>query len=147
MAKPSKLNKDTKRRLLESIAAGNYLKVACAYAGISYSTYRNWMVRGEHAIKGQYREFFEEVNEAIAEAEVVSVAQIKKAENQDWRAAAWMLERRHPERWANTHRVQLEVQKKLEATLVALESVMPTTAYNELLTALASLDPTGEAET
>jgi len=140
MAKPSKLNKDRKERLLESIAAGNYLKVACAYAGISYSTYRNWMVQGEQTTKGQYRKFFEEVNEAIAEAEVVSVARIKKAENRDWRAAAWLLERRHPERWANTHRIQQEVDKQQEATLEALESKMPAKSYDDLLKALVSLD-------
>jgi transposase len=57
MARPSKLTPEVTKRLTEAIRAGNYYEAACGYAGIGYSTFRAWMVRGEKAKSGKYREF------------------------------------------------------------------------------------------
>jgi hypothetical protein len=74
MARPSKLTPEVTKRLTEAIRAGNYYEAACGYAGIGYSTFRAWMVRGEKAKSGKYREFVEAITRAEYEAEVRMVA-------------------------------------------------------------------------
>jgi hypothetical protein len=46
-----------------------------------------------------YVEFSNAVEKAMAEAEVAGVNAIVVAAARHWQAAAWMLERKHPERW------------------------------------------------
>ena len=59
------------------------------------------MDRGEEAKSGAYRDFYLAVEQARAEAESIQVVRVSQAANNgSWQAAAWLLERRHPERWA-----------------------------------------------
>ena len=41
--RPCKLTPERQKRLCEAIAAGNYYKAACAFAGLDYCTFRRWM--------------------------------------------------------------------------------------------------------
>ena len=50
--RPSKLTSEVKARLVQAIEAGNYYEAACGYAGITYTTFRNWMIKGENAKSG-----------------------------------------------------------------------------------------------
>jgi len=104
MARPSKLTPEITKRLTEAIRAGNYYEAACGFAGIHYSTFRKWMIKGEKAKSGKYREFFEAVTRAEYEAEVRMVAQWQKHMPEDYRAIRDFLERRHPERWGQKKR-------------------------------------------
>ena len=99
MGRPSKLTPEITKRLTEAIRAGNYYEAACAYAGIAYSTFREWMVKGEKAKSGKYREFMEAVKKAEHEAEVRMVAMWQKHMPENWQAIATFLERRYPDRW------------------------------------------------
>ncbi len=99
MARPSKLTPEVTKRLTEAIRAGNYYEAACGYAGIGYSTFRAWMVRGEEAKSGKYREFMESIKKAEQEAEVRMVAMWQKHMPDNWQAIATFLERRYPDRW------------------------------------------------
>ena len=78
MGRPSKLTPEVQERICQAIRAGNYYEAACAYAGIGYSTFRVWMIKGEKAKSGKYREFLEAVTRAEHEAEVRMVAQWQK---------------------------------------------------------------------
>jgi hypothetical protein len=78
---------------------------AAEAAGISESTYYSWLKRGNPAGKKQadapYREFREQVLQAQAEAEAILVTRIGNAAAKgSWQAAAFLLERQYPERWA-----------------------------------------------
>jgi transposase-like protein len=99
MARPSKLTPETKDRIVAAIRAGNYAEPAARSAGISEATYHRWMKRGERESKGIYRDFYEEVRRAEADAEVEAVARLRKAMPDDWRACLSYLERRYTERW------------------------------------------------
>jgi transposase len=84
-------------------------EMAARAAGISEATFYRWLQRGENSKSGIFREFCEAVKnaEAEAEAELLSFI-IEQARSGTWQAAAWILERRHPERWARRERMEHE---------------------------------------
>jgi hypothetical protein len=88
--------------LEEMLVAGNYLKTAAVAAGISEPTLHRWLVRGESGRPADalYRELRERVQRARAQGEAALVARIAAAAEDSWQAAAWLLEREYPERWA-----------------------------------------------
>ena len=100
--RPTKLDAATQVRIVQAISAGNYYEAASVYGGIDYSTFRLWMQRGEAASSGLFRDFFEAVKRAEAEAEVRTVAQWQAQVPEDWRAARDFLARRYPSRWGPT---------------------------------------------
>lgn len=97
----SVLDQELIARIAQMIRAGNYVEVACAAAGVSRQTFYNWLAEGE-ADKAApiYKEFRDRIDAARAEGEARNVALIAKAAAASWQAAAWMLERQYPDRWA-----------------------------------------------
>ena len=91
----SKLNKDTKARLVEGIQLGMTNKLAAQYAGISEQCFYQWRDKAK-AGNPEHVELFESLKRAEAQSAAHSLAVIKKAaQDGTWTAAAWMLERRH----------------------------------------------------
>ena len=82
---------------------------ACARAGISQDTFGRW--------RKQSADFAEEVKKAEAEAIARNVTVIQKAAGTSWQAAAWWLERRHPNDFARTERLQHGGPEGKEITL------------------------------
>ena len=109
MARPSKLTAEVQQRIVDAIAAGNYMETAAHYAGIHKDTLYEWLKRGRAAKKGDetYTAFAQAVEEALARAEIRDVALIARAAEHVWQAAAWRLERRYPEKWGR-RKVELE---------------------------------------
>lgn len=62
------------------------------------------MKRGSDSKAGVYFEFFEAVKTAEAQAVARSVATIQAASRKSWQAAAWWLERKHPDEWGRKER-------------------------------------------
>lgn len=111
MARPTKLTKEVTDRICLAIRAGNYSKVAAAMAGVSETTYYKWLELSEKPnAKKEYKEFRESVEQAEAEAEVAAIARIRQAaDNGDWKAAGWYLERKHGERWGRNDKIRQEI--------------------------------------
>lgn len=116
MARPTKLNPDTQKDIIDALTAGNYFDAACEYAGITATTGYNWMKRGREELKRRgdprvkdgtkqwereqpFVEFFEAVSRASARVEVRTIAKIQQAGDDDWRALAWFMEHRYPSKW------------------------------------------------
>ncbi len=99
MARPTKLTREMRDRIVQAIRAGNYAEIACRASGISASTYYRWLERGEREPDSIHGEFEAAVRLAEAESEVHAVALLRRAMPGDWRAALAYLERRHPGRW------------------------------------------------
>ena len=101
----TKLTPEIQRHIVQLVQAGNYTPVACRAAGIGESTFYDWWARGDPAkddpADAIYRAFRADVEDARATGETVLVSIVaREARNADVKAAIWLLERMHPERWA-----------------------------------------------
>jgi hypothetical protein len=113
---PSKLTPEVHDKIVKLVRAGNYRETACAAAGITSRTMRDWMKLGDSGLE-PYEAFLRDVDQAEAEAEARDVTQIAKASADDWRAAAWRLERKSHERWAYRGKEELTVRTEDPKTL------------------------------
>lgn len=96
-------------KVREALEAGGYQTDAAAYAGISPRTYWSWLERGRAAVErieagedvdetdAALAAFLHMVDGSRARVTVELAGCIREAASRDWRAAAWWLERSHPE--------------------------------------------------
>lgn len=111
MGRPTKLNAGTQSKIEQAIRMGATYDLACKYAGISYTTLRNWINRAEAELERvannsrarirqderAYIDLLEAIQKAEGDAAIGWLAKIEKAANDgSWQAAAWKLERRYP---------------------------------------------------
>lgn len=109
--RPSKLTVEITDELVQILGEGNWVDAACNKVGISRECFYEWMRRGE---RGQardiepvnYVEFARRINQAVAQVEIETVRDIRKAP-MNWQAPAWWLERRHPDRWGQRNKIDL----------------------------------------
>jgi transposase len=108
MARPTKLNPEISHRIVNLVRAGNYRETAAAAAGINPKTLRNWLHRGSKGGKSNaaYAQFSADLDTAEAEAELRDNKRINDAAEKDWRAAAWRLARKNPDRWGDRQRFE-----------------------------------------
>ena len=106
------------------------------------------MRHGRQQVRGRYRKFLTSVEKAQAESESRDVALIAKAASEDWKAAAWRLERKQPRRYGP--RVAVSVQQELDAVLDRLKKGLARDTYEKVLELMAAEDPvvpgTGDGE-
>lgn len=129
-----KLTPQVQRRLCQAVRAGANLDTAAVIAGISERTLHYWRARGREQRSGVYAEFLAAFDRAVAEFEVEAIGLISKAaqDPRHWCAAAWLLERRIPQRWARpeiqvAHFAVTEDQgpRVIRMPLAGLEAVEP----------------------
>jgi hypothetical protein len=88
-------------RLEGLFRTGTPVATAVAAVGLARSTYYDWLDRGEgEQSVPRLAAFRARMELARGEGEAVLVARISRAAAEDWRAAAWLLERGAPARWA-----------------------------------------------
>ena len=112
MGRPSRLNAEMQEKIVSAIRAGNYAKVAAAYAGINVGTFYEWMQKGRTQKTGKYAEFHDAVKLAESQAEVRAVAMVQKSMDNNWATAMTYLERKHPDRWGRRDRLSVEIENK-----------------------------------
>lgn len=117
----SKLTPIVTANLCKYIAAGNYIETACKMARISKPTYYVWRKKAEEG-KSPYKQLFEEIERATAEAEARNVVKIQQAANDNWQAAAWYLERKHAERWGRKDQLLMKMLKMSDEEIDAILS-------------------------
>ena len=108
---PPKLTPKIQERICSLVRAGNFRETACAAAGIASRTLRVWLRKAREAEvkaeKGErltpadtrHLEFGEALERAEAECEARDIMLIGAAAKEDWKAAAWRVERRGAKRW------------------------------------------------
>lgn len=101
---PPKLTKETQDKLVKAILSGATYDLACCYAGISYQSFRNWMIKGEQQQNkkngDRFFEFFDAIKRADGKHAMNCLKMIDMASISNWQAAAWKLERRYPKDYA-----------------------------------------------
>lgn len=109
--RPSKLTPELQKDICNYLLAGNFVETVCDLVGISKETFYAWVKRGERGWKsdrdGGYVEFSDAIKRAVAQVEVLTVNDLRKGP-QNWQAKAWWLERRHPDKWGNRGKSQVE---------------------------------------
>lgn len=100
--RPTKLNDITQAKVCDALRRGATHKLAAMYAGIGRSTFQRYLARGAKEESGIYRDFKDAVTRAETEGAMSLLDMIKAAATEDsreWRAAAWLLERRYPDQY------------------------------------------------
>lgn len=108
--RPTKLNPQVQRDIVDAIGTGMPYELAARYGGVSYHSFNNWMKRGRAEAdrlekprtrpkqsETPFLDFFEAVKDAEARGAMTNLLLIRQHAQSEWRAAAWLLERRHPE--------------------------------------------------
>ena len=115
MGRPTKLTSEVVDAVTKAIADGVPQRTAAALAGVSESTLQNWLKAGRERTTVAFVQFLERVKKARAEAVAVAIANINRASRRDWRAAAWWLERMHPDQYGSDRRRVRELVKLVES--------------------------------
>lgn len=135
VGRPSKLNPETSTAIIDAVRTGATLDVAAAAAGINVGTLHKWRDRGETDLNAAhdtiYARLVDELTRATAAGEVSLVRMIRSAGLTDWRAAAWLLERRAPSRWAREGQAD-----DADSALLAPRTVTPAAERRDELVAI-----------
>lgn len=138
MGRKTKLTPEIQETICNWLKLGYYQEDAAVMAGISPSTYYDWLKKGAEedskqdeikalgpgesplpAIKEDsdielvyiYSEFSEAVARARAEAEGAHIKNIRRAaDNGTWQASAWFLERSFPKKWGKRSTLDIDAQ-------------------------------------
>ena len=111
MGRPTALTDETTKRICAVLETGATKDAAAAKAGIGRSTFMGWQKRGNdersrrdagegtEPKESRYVDFLNAIEGAELIAEATLIARINVASSEHWQAAAWILERRHPEKY------------------------------------------------
>lgn len=128
MSRPTKLNEKTIQLLCEAVRMGSTYELACQYAGISEATFYSWRAKGRVAKRGQYLELMESLKRAEAKGALANLAVIQKsAKEGDWKASAWILERRHGyQKNTNTYKQEAESNEVEQPENLSTKAILQT---------------------
>jgi hypothetical protein len=103
----TKLTPDIIRLVGGALATGTVLDDAAAIAGVAPSTFYEWLRCGRNNGSPLERELVAEVDTALARFRSSMTTSIAAHAANDWRAAGWLLERRFPDEFGPTRRVEV----------------------------------------
>ena len=98
--------------------------MAAARCGITSTTVYNWLAKGRERESGIYVEFLVAAGEATKKCGLRWLAEIQTLakQKQDWKAYAWLLERRFPHDFAKvSERPAAEIESAEEAESLAVK--------------------------
>lgn len=122
--RPDKLTPEIAARIALAVQGGMFPAQAAQYSGINPATYYRWMKQGREETEGRFCEFCESIRRAEATNEFTKVAEVKSQGVDDWRAAAWHLERRFRKRWGK--QTNVEHKGAVDLTITGENSPMCT---------------------
>ena len=114
MARPTKKTDAVKSAFLAGVRLGAPIRTAARAAGVSDDSIARWRETDPS--------FADAIKKAEADAVLKAVGLIRAASAKNWTAAAWFLERRHPEDWAKRDPDVVSQIAALAPKLAAIES-------------------------
>lgn len=122
MGRPTKLTPKIQDEIVELLKAMNYVETACAVVGISKNTYYDWIKKAnESKRRNKYTIFRDEIEKAQAWGEARLVATINRHSERNWQAGAWLLEKRHSDRWGKEKKEEEPSKKEEEPEYVSAD--------------------------
>ena len=100
-----KYTKEVVLRILTALAEGQGRIRACKLAGISYETFTVWMDE-----KSDFSDVVKRA-ERIGAGVIKDICQRRVIEDKSWQSAAWWLERKHPEEYAQSNNLNVNIEK------------------------------------
>ena len=173
--RPTKFNPALAEKVLQYVRSGAYIETAAAASGINKATLFRWLREGAKGKNKALSEFNAAVEKALGEAELRDLLIIGKAATggeviadvtvtkpdgttvrdrklsvPQWQAAAWRLERKFPDRYGITRRIQAEVEREVEALLERIKEALTDVEFAKVLAAIGVREggpgPAGEAQ-
>jgi transposase len=124
VARPTKLTAAVQRRIVEAVRNGAPRETAAEAAGVAKSTLFRWLAQGRAAdAPARFRDFAEALERADAEYELHAVARIERAAAEDWRAQAWRLARKFPQRYGQRALLEVASVESTEQRLAGLSGL------------------------
>ena len=119
VTKTKELNEDKLKEIVAILSIGCSIETAAKFIKCSPATIRNEI--------GKNADFATEVESAKQQSEIYFLQKIKAAANKDqyWRAAAWALERRCPNRYAARGAKSLSEEQVVSLIRNLVEIVLP----------------------
>ena len=106
-----KLSPEVTEAICSALIRGASKEAAAAAASISLRTLNRWLSRArEEGAPEELVNFADEVEEAMNRSEIHLLEKIRSAE--DWRASAWILSRRFPDRWSEKRSVEVSTNDR-----------------------------------
>lgn len=122
--RPPDITPEIIAKVAQAIKRGCYAQVAARSAGISKSSFYRWLERGEKEETGIYRDFWNAIEQADAEAEQWAAERLATiAEHATPNTTAGLiayLERRFPERWSRGERREVGFGDKAPTLIINL---------------------------
>jgi hypothetical protein len=115
MAAKLLLTDETHRIMVETVRLGAFIPAAAGRAGVHRRTAYAWIARGRADIEAgrrttRYAKLVTDLERENGEFETRLVGRIQRAAMAgDWRAGAWLLSHRYPDRWADRSQVDVNV--------------------------------------
>lgn len=112
--KPKAFSEENISQLETLISAGNSVKISCEALGLNERSYYTWIEESEKEdAKQVYVEFASRMKKAIGLSKVSLVKNIVDQGKGDWRASAWLLERRFPDEFGQKETVDVKHRGKI----------------------------------
>jgi hypothetical protein len=113
IGRPTKLTERVVAALEQQIRGGAFNTQAAQSVGVDPRTLYRWLEAGaadEEAGNAEtiFARLRQRLTRASADAELTMITTVRTAAATDWRAAAWYLERRNPDRWGRHDRVSVD---------------------------------------
>lgn len=163
MGRPTKFTQALAEKVLQYVRSGAYIETAAAAAGINKQTLFRWLREGAKGKNKSLSDFSAAVEKALGEAELRDLLIIGRAATggeviadvtvtkpdgttvrdrklsvPQWQAAAWRLERKFPDRYGITRRIQAEVEREVEALLERIKEVLTDVEFAKVLAAIGA---------
>jgi hypothetical protein len=127
MAYATQLNEQKINELCTILPVALYIETAADLCGISKRTLQHWLRRGREARRQSWRDklpvsaadqiyvtLADRLKHAVAASQVNALRVIFNAANDgQWQAAAWLLERRFPGKWGKDRAEIVEIKSRL----------------------------------
>ena len=114
MSRPDKITNELIDAICENIAQGFSYDMAALNNGIAASTFFRWMRKGKEVSSEQiYKDFVHHVEASsdFSEAEALQLVRSAAKIDRNWKASAWFLERRFPEKYGKKSAADLRNQE------------------------------------